>query len=326
MTNIPPSVVRICVLIFILFCVLPFVENTVLPLPPPPFSSPSSPKRKSPTSLTHTGSKPAFVGICGTDLHEYSTPTFVPQPGAPHPMTHETAPCGFGHEFSGTVLEVGRSAKNDAGLKVGDTVAVQPTICCYECAPCKEGALNCCDKAGFVGLSGWGGGLSEAVCIGADFVHKLPEGCPLDVGALVEPLSVGWHAVDVSPIREGDAVLVFGAGPIGLSVVQCVKARGATTIIVAEVARQRQEFARHFGATHILDPRSEDVVKEAKRICGGNGPAIAFDCAGVAASLKSATLAVKARGTIVNVAIWEKEVPFQPNNIVFGEKTYKAGV
>ena len=225
------------------------------------------------------------------------------------------------------MLEVGSSAKNQDGIKVGDKVAVQPTICCYECPPCKEGALNCCDKAGFVGLSGWGGGLSDAVCIDGYFVHKLPEGCELDVGALVEPLSVGWHAVDVSGIKEGDAVLVLGAGPIGLSVIQCAKARGAGKIVVAEVAKQRQEFAKHFGATEILDPRSDDVVAEAKRICGnGQGPAIAFDCAGVPASLKSATLSVKARGTIVNVAIWEKEVPFQPNNIVFGEKTYKAGM
>jgi threonine dehydrogenase-like Zn-dependent dehydrogenase len=136
---------------------------------------------------------------------------------------------------------------------------------------------------------------------------------------------VAWHAVDTSPIEHGDSVLVLGGGPIGLGVIQCLKARGATTIIVAEVARERQNYAKMFGATHIFDPRSEDVVKKSKEICAGQGPKIAFDCAGVPSSIKTAVLAVGPRGTVVNVAIWEKEVPFQPNSLVFGEKRYLAG-
>ncbi|KAI9880267.1 MAG: hypothetical protein M1823_006750, partial [Watsoniomyces obsoletus] len=166
--------------------------------------------------------------------------------------------------------------------------------------------------------------MSEAVCIDDGFVFKLPESIPLDIGALVEPLAVAWHAVDQYDIQKGDSALVLGAGPIGLGVVQCLKARGAETIIVAEVAKQRQEYATHFGATHILDPRTEDVVKKCKELCDGQGPKVALDCAGVAASIKTAALAVRARGTVVNVAIWEKEVPVQPNWFVFGEKMFKA--
>jgi threonine dehydrogenase-like Zn-dependent dehydrogenase len=120
-------------------------------------------------------------------------------------------------------------------------------------------------------------------------------------------------------------VLVLGAGPIGLGVIQCAKARGASTIIVAEVATERQNFAKMFGATHIYDPRSEDVVEKSKEVCGGQGPKIAFDCAGVPASIKTAALAIRSRGTVLNVAIWEKEVPFQPNSLVFGEKKYLTG-
>jgi len=166
--------------------------------------------------------------------------------------------------------------------------------------------------------------LSDVVCVDGRFVHKLPENIPLDIGALVEPLAVAWHAVDASPIQEGDETLVLGAGPIGLSVIQVLKARGASKIIVGEVAKQRQEYAKHFGATHILDPRSEDIVKKSKEICAGQGPKLAFDCAGVPASINTATLAIRARGTVVNVAIWEREVPFHPNNLVFGEKHYLA--
>jgi threonine dehydrogenase-like Zn-dependent dehydrogenase len=234
-------------------------------------------------------------------------------------------PVGVGHEFSGTVLEVGSQAENKQGLKVGDHVAVQPTICCWSCGPCEHGHINSCDKAGFVGLSGGGGGMSEAVCIDDGFVFKLPESIPLDIGALVEPLAVAWHAVDQYDIQKGDSALVLGAGPIGLGVVQCLKARGAEIIIVAEVAKQRQDYATHFGATHILDPRTDDVVTKCKELCDGQGPKVALDCAGVAASIKTAALAVRARGTVVNVAIWEKEVPVQPNWFVFGEKQFKAG-
>lgn len=125
--------------------------------------------------------KPAFVGICGTDLHEYYTPTFTPTKGNPHPVTKEEVPIVIGHEFSGTVLEIGSGVKN-ASVKVGDKVAVQPTVACFKCGPCGDGFLNCCDTGGFVGLSGGGGGLSEAVCVGSDFVFKLPNDIDLDVG------------------------------------------------------------------------------------------------------------------------------------------------
>ncbi|KAK5084655.1 hypothetical protein LTR05_005733 [Lithohypha guttulata] len=254
--------------------------------------------------------KPAFVGICGTDLHEYSSATFIPTKENPHPVTKESMPVTIGHEFSGTVLEIGSKVQTD--IKVGDKVAVQPTIACFECGACKDGLINCCDSAGFIGLSGGGGGLSDAVCAGAEFVFKLPPNIDLDIG------------VEAAGIQKGDDAVVMGAGPIGLGVIQCLKAEGANKIIVAEVAKERQNFAKHFGATHILDPRHEDVVAKCKELTGGQGPQIALDCAGVAASVKTACLAVRANGRIVNVAIWEKEVPFNPNNVVFGEKKYSG--
>ncbi|KIV77641.1 hypothetical protein PV11_09429 [Exophiala sideris] len=265
--------------------------------------------------------KPAFCGICGTDLHEYFSPTFIPGKDSPHPITKEVMPVAIGHEFSGEVVEIG--AKVDTSLKPGDKVAVQPTLACFSCEPCHGGHINSCEKGGFVGLSGGGGGMTDFVCVDPQFVFKLPDNISLDVAALVEPLAVAWHAVDQYDVKPGETdALVFGAGPIGLAVIQCLKAREARTIIVVELAKQRQEHALHFGATHLIDPTKEDTVKRAKEITNGVGPHVALDAAGVPASLKAAAAAVKAKGTIVNIAIWEKEIPFNPNLLVFGEKTY----
>lgn len=147
----------------------------------------------------------------------------------------------------------------------------------------------------------------------------------LTMSALVEPLSVAWHAVEAASIQKGEDAVVMGAGPIGLGVIQCLKAKGANQIVVVEIAKERQNFATHFGATTIIDPRNEDVVKKCKELTGGAGPQVALDCAGVPASVKTALQSVRANGRVVNVAIWEKEVPFNPNNVVFGEKKYSGG-
>jgi len=118
---------------------------------------------------------------------------------------------------------------------------------------------------------------------------------------------------------------VLGGGPIGLAVIQCLKARKAGMVIMSEVAPARQCFAKEFGADHVFDPRKEYIVAKCRELCGGEqGADVVFDCAGVPASLETACKAVKSRGTVVNVAIWEKEVPFNPNMPVFKEGKYLA--
>ncbi|KAK5174192.1 uncharacterized protein LTR77_001272 [Saxophila tyrrhenica] len=267
--------------------------------------------------------EPAFVGICGTDLHEYlGGPNFSPT--EPHPVTKEKIPITIGHEFSGTVKEIG---KNVSGFKIGDQVVVQPTVYCASCGACKVGAENACAAGGFVGLSGAGGGMSEEVVMPQISVLPLPSNVNLDVGALVEPLAVAWHAVDASPIADmkEPKCLVMGGGPIGLAVIQVLLARGTKVVICSEVAKKRQDFAKDFGAHYIVDPSSEDVVQRSLDICGGvNGPDIVFDCAGVPASVKASCTAVRSRGTVINVAIFEKEIPFNPMWLTFREATYKS--
>ena len=134
--------------------------------------------------------KPAFVGICGSDLHEYEDgPHIIPPEGSPHGLTGENAPVILGHEFSGVIDQVGEGVE---GLAVGDKVCVKPTIHDGNCRACKRGLTNSCDTFGFIGLSGWGGGMGEYTAAPASYVKKLPDDMGLDIGALIEPLSVAW--------------------------------------------------------------------------------------------------------------------------------------
>ncbi|KAF1948684.1 GroES-like protein [Byssothecium circinans] len=264
---------------------------------------------------------PAYVGICGTDLHEYlGGPTFAPT--TPHPITHSTIPITLGHEFSGVVTQVG--SKVSSSFTPGQHVVVQPTLACGTCSACTSDVENVCYNGGFIGLSGGGGGLSDSVVVPEKRVLRLPDNVPLRVGALVEPLSVAWHAIAAAPLTPNSTILVLGGGPIGLAVVQCLVALNIKTIILSEVSQSRQRFAREFGAHHILDPTTCDSVAESRRLSGTDGPDVVFDCAGVPASIRTACQAVKAKGTVVNVAVWEKEVPFQPNELVFKESKYTA--
>ena len=236
-----------------------------------------------------------------------------------HPITGESIPLTIGHEFSGTVEEVGDDIRD---LKKGARVVVQPIIYDGTCGSCQAGYINCCDKNGFIGLSGWGGGLSEHVVVPRTAVYNIPDSISLEIGALVEPLSVAWHAVNMSPFKKGDSVLILGGGPIGLAVIQGLKARGCEKIIVSEVSPRRKQFATDFGAHFVLDPTMDDIVARVWEICDGQGANVAFDAAGVQAGLNQAILALRARGTLVNIAVWEKEATIRPNDLVFREKSY----
>ncbi|KAM0123107.1 hypothetical protein ACP6JC_000074 [Aspergillus fumigatus] len=239
--------------------------------------------------------RPAFVGICGSDLHEYlAGPITVPS--TPHPITGGSVPVTLGHEFSGVVEEVGAGVSR---LKVGDRVAVKPNL--YD---------GTCDA----------GGLSDHVVVGEKHAILLPEGFPLDLGALVEPLTVAWHAVSRASVRPDDTVLVVGGGPIGLAVIQVLKARGVKSIIVSEVSSQRKKFARQLGATEVFDPRTDDIVASVRAMTAGGGAAIAFECSGVQVGLDTAVQAIGARGTVTIVSLWEEKPKIDALDMVLHEK------
>lgn len=153
-------------------------------------------------------------------------------------------------------------------------------------------------------------------------MKKLPDNVSLEVGALVEPLAVGWHAIKISPYQEGDSAFVVGGGPIGLAVVQALIGRGCKNIILSEVSSKRREFAKKFGAHHVFDPTKDDIVAEVKKLTDGLGADVGFDAAGSQHAIDAAFDCLKARAVLVNIAVWEKRAQLNMNQIVFRERSY----
>jgi threonine dehydrogenase-like Zn-dependent dehydrogenase len=231
--------------------------------------------------------KNGWAGVCGSDLHEYLVgPKNAPI--KPHSVTGETLPSIMGHEFSGRIVEIDPEVPDSLGLKAGQKCAVFPVITDRTCIWCQKQAWGCCPNWGFLGYSGYGGGFAEYICVDARDVHVIPESMRLDVAALVEPLAVAWHAVQLGGAGKEDSVLVLGAGPIGIAVILCLRANGVENICVSELSELRSEQARGAGARHVFNPKTDDVVTKVKEVSpDGWGPQVVFECAGVQASKKT---------------------------------------
>ncbi|PIA80072.1 (R,R)-butanediol dehydrogenase [Cercospora beticola] len=262
--------------------------------------------------------RPAFVGICGTDVHEYSRgATLIPE--SEHALTGRSVPLTLGHEISGVVDEVGAGVSH---VQAGDRVAIQPIISDGTCYACQLDRPNCCAQQGFYGLSA-DGGLAEYLVVDASNARKLPAGVTLAVAALVEPLSVAWHAVRRSVTKDTSSVLVVGAGPIGLCIVQALKARRVRNIIVADTNSERRNAAITAGAHHFVDALRVNVERACAKLCSeSSGVHVAFDTAGKQVTLDQCVAALCVGGTVVNVAVWGSSATIMPNSFLLSEKQY----
>ncbi|MBS5786522.1 MAG: 2,3-butanediol dehydrogenase [Clostridioides difficile] len=261
--------------------------------------------------------KVKWCGICGSDLHEFlGGPIFIPV-GQPHPLSKNEAPVVLGHEFSGEVVEVGDGVKN---FKAGDRVVVEPMVVCGECPACKEGKYNLCSALGFHGLCGSGGGLAEYTVFPEEYVHKLPDSMTYEQGALIEPMAVALHSIRIANFNVGDTAIVLGSGPIGLATIECLKSAGAKLVVVLQRKSIRQEYAKRAGADVVLDPNVVDIAEEVKKLTGGVGVDFAFETTGAKIGFDTGLNSLKYNGTMVITSIWEGDVTFNPNDLVFTEK------
>jgi (R,R)-butanediol dehydrogenase/meso-butanediol dehydrogenase/diacetyl reductase len=258
----------------------------------------------------------AWCGICGSDLHEYlDGPIFVPAPGHPHPISGEEAPITMGHEFSGTISALGEGVTD---LSVGQNVVVEPYIIGLDVPTGPGFEYQLSENMNFIGLGGYGGGLSERVVVERRWVHPIGD-IPLDQAALIEPLAVGHHAFVRSGARAGDVALIGGAGPIGLLLAAVLKAEGLT-VIMSELSIARKAKALSTGvADHVLDPSEVNVADRVRELTEGRGADVGFECSSVNAVLDTLLDAVRPAGVIVNVSIWGHPATVDMQKLVLKE-------
>ncbi|EMD36839.1 hypothetical protein CERSUDRAFT_83873 [Gelatoporia subvermispora B] len=265
------------------------------------------------------------IAVCGSDLHAYLMLLWVSPVNEPNSITKEKLPVGIGHEFSGTIVDLGEDV-DISHFSVGQHVVVEPLISCMSdyCASCSAGRRNVCPRMNFIGFAGWGGGMAEYITVDQELVHDLPPQIPLEIGAMMEPLAVGWHAVNRSEFKSGDNVLVVGAGPIGLLLIKVLQARGAAWVGVSEPANARRELALTLGANEVYNPLTANVSEEVRRVTDGIGADVVFECSGIPAGLDTAIQAVRARGNIMNVSVWENPPAFDVNHLMAREASFTA--
>lgn len=227
------------------------------------------------------------VGVCGSDVHYFKM-------GRIGRYVIEK-PIILGHESAGTVVAVGKAVKS---LVPEDQVAIEPGVPCRHCDYCKEGRYNLCPDVVFMATPPVDGVFCEYYATQADFAFKLPENVSLEEGALMEPLACGIHAVRRGRLKPGETIVILGAGPIGLMVLQAARAFGAADRIVMDIDQNRLELAQKLGATHTLNPDRSDPFELVNQVKPG-GADIVLEAAGANTTSMLVTRLVRRGGRIV---------------------------
>lgn len=241
----------------------------------------------------------SYCGVCGTDLHAY-------QSGRPY------NPAICGHEWVGTVSAVGMGVGRVAE---GDRVAIAVPPACGRCESCRAGNAVWCEQTFAVAtgrdpLAPPHGGFAAAIAADASRLVAVPDDLTDIEGALLEPATICVHAVRRSNLRLGDVVVVVGAGPIGLLTLACARIAGAGTTVVVEPNVHRRELATSLGAAHVVDPAgAAELVRELSR---GRRADVVFECAGLGATVQSASELVRRGGTLGLVGVANEPATIVP--------------
>lgn len=242
-------------------------------------------------------------GICGSDIHGYdgSTGRRIP-------------PLVMGHEAAGEIVEAGANVK---GWKLGDRVTFDSTVSCGRCYFCQRGEINLCENRQVLGVSCGEyrrhGAFAEYVTVPQNILYSLPDNLPYHYAAMIEAVSIGVHAVNLTPMQLGASALVVGSGMIGLLTIQALRLAGCGMIIAVDLEDSKLALAKQLGADVGLNPKNTDVVKAVQDLTGGRGSDVAVEVVGATKPIDTAIHAVKKGGTVTLVGnISPKiEVPLQ---------------
>jgi L-iditol 2-dehydrogenase len=254
----------------------------------------------------------AYCGICGTDLHVL------------HDTFRSYPPVILGHEFSGTVVEVGRNVSNAA---VGERVTGlgATAVTCGQCAYCRSGYFIFCSNRRGMG-HGVNGAFARYVVMRPDQLYRIPENFCLDEAALSEPFAAVVQAVtEISHVRIGDTALVSGPGPIGLLCLKLLVAEGVKVIVAGASGDQdRLHAALRIGAAAVVNTGQQSLSDAIQEHTDGVGVDVAFECAGHPGSVRGCLESLRPMGRYTQVAICGQDIQF-PIDLIFYKQLTMSG-
>ena len=245
-------------------------------------------------------------GICGSDVH-----------GLDGSTGRRLPPLVMGHEAAGEVVEFGA---NVTDLKAGDRVTFDSTVYCGRCFFCSRGDINLCDNREVLGVSPGPyrrhGAFAEYVSVPRRIMYRLPDNLSYEQAALIEAVSVGVHAVNLTPITLGDTAVVVGSGMIGLLTIQAVKHAGAARVIAVDTDDDRLRRSLELGATDTVNPKSTDAAEAIRALTDGQGAAVALECVGATEPIQTAIAGVRKGGTVTLVGNISPEIKLPLQSVV----------
>ncbi|GAA5950571.1 hypothetical protein JCM10213_006922, partial [Rhodosporidiobolus nylandii] len=272
---------------------------------------------------------PKAVSICGSDVHYLK-----------HGKIGDfvvNAPMVLGHETAAVVVKVGSNVTN---VKPGDRVALEPGKSCRVCTECKGGHYERCAEMIFAATPPYDGTLAGRYVLPADLCYPLPDNMSLEEGALLEPMSVGVHAVSkVAEMKPASNVVVFGVGPVGLLTAAAAKGLGAARVIAVDIQEARLQFAKDAGLVHdyFIPPKPQEgeadyPIRQAKAIQeqfgfterGPAGVDLVVDCSGAEVCIQTACHLLKHGGTLVQVGMGKPDISLPMHTILTHELTVKG--
>lgn len=246
--------------------------------------------------------KVAFSGICGSELSGYLGHNALRLP-----------PLIFGHEFSGTIVEMG-TGSHSLGLHKGMRVTVNPLITCGECVYCVSGVESLCPSRKLLSAA-LPGSNAEYVKVPAGFVHPLPDHVSLENGALTEPVACGVRVAELTAAGSEDTVLITGMGPIGLFALQSALLRGVKRVIAVDLSDDRLAFAAGLGA-YTINPREQNLEDCIRDLTNGNGVNAAIDAVGAAVTRQQCVAFVANGGKVVFTGLHQADTTLDMNDVV----------
>ena len=245
-------------------------------------------------------------GICGSDVH-----------GMDGSSGRRHTPLIMGHEASGVIVKRGSAV---TGFEEGQRVTFDSTIYCGTCFYCRQGLINLCDNRRVLGVSPpeyrQHGAFAQYVAVPEHILYQLPDNLSFVQAAMVEPVSIAFHAVSLTPISLNDSAVVIGSGMVGLFVIQALRAAGCGTVIAVDLEQSKLDLALKLGADHGLLAGKVDVPEEVRKLTFGRGANIAIEVVGNTIAVNTAIGALRKGGALTIVGNLARTVEFPLQEVV----------